>query len=443
MIRKKVRIKDAYKRDVGKGIIRIDPQVIADMSLKTGDVIEISHPAIEKKTAAILYPGKGKDLGTNTIRIDLSLRRNIGALINGKVEIRKVIAVLADKIIFAGLDESVEIRKPNLLVRMLFNQIITKDDIFGFKAMGRLIEFIVINHLPQADAVRVHLDTEVSIMKQTYKEISALEKRRKTYEDIGGLSDEIQQLREIVELPSRHPELFKRMGVDPPKSVLLYGLPGTGKTSLIRAVAHESKAYFITVRSPEITSKFQGETEANLREVFKEARKNSPSIIYFDKLDVFFPHSEDNSSSESERRVIAQLLSLLEGLERDDNIIVLAETNKLKNIDKAFRRHGIIDREIKLKLPNCQGRIEILKIHTRGVPLDEDVDIKVIAEKTKGFVGAELKALVNEAAILAMRLIQPQFDNENPIPNDVLPKLKIRMKHFFSAIDNMKPSTSN
>ncbi|MCK4286524.1 MAG: AAA family ATPase, partial [Candidatus Lokiarchaeota archaeon] len=229
---KNVRIKDAYKGDAGRGRIRIDPLVIKEMNLKTGDVIEIVHPIVGKKTAALLYPGKDEDKGSNAIRIDSSLRRNLNASLDDNVEIRRIEASLADRITFAGVEESVIIRDPNRLVRMLENRVITKGDILSFNAMGRRIDFIVIDYAPRADAVRIHLETKITISEKSHKELEELESRRVTYEDIGGLEEEIQKIREMIELPIRHPELFKRIGIDPPKGVLLHGPPGTGKTLL-------------------------------------------------------------------------------------------------------------------------------------------------------------------------------------------------------------------
>ena len=439
MNRKKVRIKDAYKRDAGRGRIRIDPHIILELHLRTGDVIEISRPAEEKKTAGLLYPGKLDDLDTNTIRIDSSLRRNIGASIDDMVEIRKIKSVKAEGITFAGLEESIIIRKSEQLTRMLENRIITIGDILSFNAKGRRIDFIVIDYSPKADAVRVHLNTKFTISKKTYKEILALKRRRISYEDIGGLSDEIRKLREVVELPLKHPELFKRMGVEPIKGILLYGLPGTGKTLLARAVAYESKAHFITVSGPEILSKYQGQSEENLRKMFKEAKKMAPSIIYFDKFDSIAPNRREFSTSEMGRKMIAQLLSLLDSLEGRGEIIVLAETTKIEDVDYAFRRPGRFDREIELKSPDSDGRFEILKIHTRGVPLYKDVDLKEIAEIAKGYVGADLKLLVKEAAMIPIREVVPFLDDDKGVPTEMLNSLQIKMKHFTSALDNKMP----
>lgn len=436
---RKVRIKDAYKADAGRGRIRIDPSVIEEMDLKTGDVIEIAHTVDDKKTAALLYPGKDEDRGSNSIRIDSSLRRNISASIDDIVEICKIEASLADRITFAGVEESVIIRRSDQLVRMLENRVITKGDILSFNAMGRRIDFIVVDYAPKAAAVRIHLDTKISISEKTHKELEELESRRVTYEDIGGLEEEIQKIREMIELPIRHPELFKRIGIDPPKGVLLHGPPGTGKTLLARAVAYETEAHFITISGPEIMSKFYGQSEENLRKLFEEAKDMAPSIIFIDELDSIAP-KRGEVTGEVERRVVAQLLSLLDGLEGRGEIIVIGATNRVNDIDPALRRPGRFDREIEIGVPDTDGRHEILLIHTRGMPLDKDVDLRLIAEKTHGFVGADVEALAKEAAMLAIREILPQINLDKPIPPEILMDLQINMKNFQSALNSIEPS---
>jgi len=436
---KKVRIKDAYKGDAGRGRIRIDPEVINELKLRTGDVIEISHPEILKKTAGLLYPGKVEDKGTNIIRIDSSLRRNIGAAIDDIVEIRKIEASLAGRITFAGLEESVAIRRSEQLVRMLENRVITKGDILSFNAMGRRIDFIVIDYSPRAAAVRIHLDTKITISEKTHKELEELEARRVTYEDIGGLEEEIQKIREMIELPIRHPELFKRIGIDPPKGVLLHGPPGTGKTLLARAVAYETEAHFITISGPEIMSKFYGQSEENLRKVFEEAKEMAPSIIFIDELDSIAP-KRGEVTGEVERRVVAQLLSLLDGLEGRGEVIVIGATNRVNDIDPALRRPGRFDREIEIGVPDTDGRYDILLIHTRGMPLYGDIDLRLLAEKTHGFVGADVESLAKEAAMLAIRDILPLIDLDKPIPTEILMDLQIKMKHFQTALNGIEPS---
>lgn len=436
---KKVRIKDAYKGDAGRGRIRIDPLVIKEMNLKTGDVIEIVSAVSGKKTAALLYPGKDEDKGRNVVRIDSSLRRNLNASLDDIVEIRKIEASLADRITFAGVEESVIIRDPNRLVRMLENRVITKGDILSFNAMGRRIDFIVIDYAPRADAVRIHLETKITISEKSHKEIEELENRRVTYEDIGGLEEEIQKIREMIELPIRHPELFKRIGIDPPKGVLLHGPPGTGKTLLARAVAYETEAHFITISGPEIMSKFYGQSEENLRKVFEEAKDMSPSIIFIDELDSIAP-KRGEVTGEVERRVVAQLLSLLDGLEGRGEIIVIGATNRVNDIDPALRRPGRFDREIEIGVPDTDGRYDILLIHTRGMPLHDDVDLRLMAEKTHGFVGADVESLAKEAAMLAIRKILPNINLDKPIPPEILMDLQIIMKNFETALNGIEPS---
>ena len=437
--RRKVRIKDAYKGDAGRGRIRIDPDVIMEMNLKTGDVIEIAHPMAGKKTAALLYPGKDEDRGSNSIRIDSSLRRNLSASIDDIVEIQKIDASLADRITFAGVEESVILRRSEQLVRMLENRVITKGDILSFNAMGRRIDFIVVDFAPKAAAVRIHLETKITISEKTHKELEELESRRVTYEDIGGLEEEIQKIREMIELPIRHPELFKRIGIDPPKGVLLHGPPGTGKTLLARAVAYETEAHFITISGPEIMSKFYGQSEENLRKLFEEAKEMAPSIIFIDELDSIAP-KRGEVTGEVERRVVAQLLSLLDGLEGRGEIIVIGATNRVNDIDPALRRPGRFDREIVIGVPDTDGRYEVLLIHTRGMPLHSDVDLRLIAEKTHGFVGADVESLAKEAAMLAIREILPKIDLDKPIPPEILMDLQIYMKDFQTALNSIEPS---
>ncbi len=436
---RKVKIRDAYKIDAGRGRIRIDPDLIKELNLRTGDVVEILHPAAEKKTAALLYPGKEEDRGTNSIRIDSSLRRNLNASLDDIVEIRKIEASLAERITFAGLEESIILRTPQQITQILENRVVTKGDIISFNAMGRRIDFVVIDYHPKAEAVRIHLDTKITISEKTHKEFEELERRKVTYEDIGGLEEEIQKIREMIELPIRHPELFKRIGIDPPKGVLLHGPPGTGKTLLARAVAGETDAHFITISGPEIMSKFYGQSEENLRKVFEEAKENSPSIIFIDELDSIAP-KRGEVTGEVERRVVAQLLSLLDGLEGRGEIIVIGATNRVNDIDPALRRPGRFDREIVIGVPDTDGRYEILLIHTRGMPLYKDVDLRLIAEKTHGFVGADVESLAKESAMLAIREILPKINLDKPIPPEILMDLQIKMNHFETALTGIEPS---
>jgi len=434
-----LKVKDAFKEDAGRGLVRIDPEVVKKLGLKTGDVIQIIHPLTEKKTAALLYPGRNEDKGTGTIRLDPSLRRNLGASVDDIVEIKKIEAALADKVIFAGLREAIVSRKSQQLARILENRVITKGDILSFYAYNKKVDLIVIDYFPRAEAVRIHLDTKIIISDKSHREIIEMEKLRVSYEDIGGLEDEIQKIREMIELPMRHPELFKRIGIDPPKGVLLHGPPGTGKTLLARAVAYETEAHFITISGPEIMSKFYGQSEQNLRKIFDEAKEKAPSIIFIDELDSIAP-KRGEVTGEVERRVVAQLLALMDGLESRGEIIVIGATNRVNDIDPALRRPGRFDREIEIGVPDTDGRYEILLIHTRGMPLHDDVNLRLIAEKTHGFVGADIEALAKEAAMLAIRRILPKIDLDKPIPLELLSDLKIRMQNFLDALNSIEPS---
>ncbi len=460
-LNKKVRVKDAFKQDAGRGIIRMDPDLMRQLDLKLEDIIEISQPLYNKKTAAVLMSGKPEDQGTNIIRIDPSLRRNIDVSIDDYVEIRKINAYPADSLTFTGLNESYFIRDIQQLAHRLENRVITKGDSLSFYAMGRRIDLVVLNYEPKVEAVKIHLSTKIKLTEKKIKElikqepsrikrvqyeaISELEeemeklRQRVTYEDIGGLEDIIQRVREIIELPIRHPELFKKIGIDPPKGVLLHGPPGTGKTLLARAVAFETDANFVSISGPEIMSKFFGQSEENLRKVFEEAKQKSPTIIFLDELDSIAPQRDENKG-QVESRVVAQLLSLMDGLEGRGEIIIIGATNKINNIDIALRRPGRFDREIEIGAPTIDGRQEILLIHTRGMPLASDLDLRLIAEKTHGFVGADIKALCKEAAMLAIREILPNIDLEEPIPESVLNNLEIKSNHFLEALNGIEPS---
>ncbi len=433
----KLRVKDAFKNDAGRGLVRIDPIIEDDLNLRTGDVIEILHPLIKKRTAALLFPGKDEDKGSNTIRIDPSLRRNLNVSIDNVVVIRKIEAALATKVTFAGLEIAVNLRNSQQLAKKLENRIITKEDILGFYANERRVDLIVVDYTPRADAVRIHVDTKIILSEKSHKELQELERSRVTYEDIGGLADEIQKIREMIELPIRHPELFKRIGIDPPKGVLLHGPPGTGKTLLAQAVANETEANFIRINGPDIMSKFYGQSEKNLRNIFTEAKEMAPSIIFIDELDSI-ALKRSKVRGEVERRMVAQLLSLMDELEGRGEIVVIGETNRVNDVDPALRRPGRFDREIEIGVPDADGRYEILQIHTRGMPLCQDVDLRFIAKKTQKFVGADVEALTKEAAMLAIREILPKINLDKPIPVKLLTNLNIKMKHFQTAITVIK-----
>ncbi|MFW9782334.1 MAG: CDC48 family AAA ATPase [Candidatus Heimdallarchaeota archaeon] len=456
-VEKKLRIKDALKEDAGRGIVRIDPNVINILDLKIGDIIRINHPILNKKTAALLSTGRSEDKGKGIIRMDPSLRRNLNASIDELVEIKKIKADLAEVITFAGLDYSLVPRDPQALARKLENRVIMKGDSLSFYAMAHRIDLVVMDYTPKTEAVRINLNTKIIFAENTqasieikrkvvkYEGISDIEEKlqkireRITYEDIGGLEDTIQKIREMIELPLRHPELFERIGIDPPKGVLLHGPPGTGKTLIAKAVASETDAHFISVSGPEIMSKFFGQSEENLRKIFEEGKENAPSIIFLDELDSLAP-KRDEGKNQPESRVVAQLLSLMDGLKGRGEMIIIGATNKVNNVDNALRRPGRFDREIEIKVPDTDGRNEILLIHTRGIPLDESVDLRELAEKTHGFIGADIKALCREGAMLAIKEIIPEIDLDKPIPEEVLSKLKIKMHHFIEALNSIEPS---
>ncbi|MBA7680697.1 ATP-dependent zinc metalloprotease FtsH [subsurface metagenome] len=412
---------------------------------------------MNKKTVALFFSGKDEDKGTNIIRMDPSLRRNLSASIDDLVEIKKIDANLAETITFTGLTHSLIPRDPQALARKLEKRVVTMGDSLSFYAMGHRIDLVVVNYTPKTEVVKISLNTKIAFTEQSqdfvevkktivkYEEISDIEKKlqkireKVTYEDIGGLEERIQKIREIIELPIRHPELFERLGIDPPKGVLLHGPPGTGKTLLAKAVASETDAHFISIGGPEIMSKFFGQSEENLRKIFEEAKENAPSIIFLDELDSIAP-KRDEGKNQVELRVVAQLLSLMDGLKGRGEIIVIGATNKVNNIDIALRRPGRFDREIEIKVPDNNGRYEILLIHTRGMPLEEDINLRLIAEKTHGFVGADIKSLCKESAMLAIREIIPEIDLDKPIPEEVLNRLKINMRHFLEALNNIEPS---
>ena len=455
---KRVRIKDAFKEDAGRGIIRLDPDLVTELGFKVGDVIEIFDPSFNKRTAAVLSSGSEEDRGTNIIRMDPSERRNINASIDEFVSICKIDASPAESLTLTGLEQSILIRDSQQLARKLEKRVVTKGDNLSFYAMGRRIDLVVLDYSPKTYAVKINLDTRINFTEKLdakAKEKSEppvkfeykieLEKDLQefhegiTYEDIGGLKDTIQKIREIIELPIRHPELFKKIGIDPPKGVLLHGPPGTGKTLLAKAVAYETDAHFISISGPEIMSKFFGQSEENLRNVFEEAKNKAPSIIFLDELDSIAPKREEGKS-QVESRVVAQLLSLMDGLGGRGEVIVIGATNKINNIDSALRRPGRFDREIEIGVPDVNGRYEVLLIHTRGMPLDKDVNLRYIAEKTHGFVGADVQVLAKEAAMLAIREIIPQIDLDSTIPQIILDNLKIKMKHFLDALNGIEPS---
>ncbi len=430
-----LRVADAYQRDVGRGIARVDPKVVDELGLTSGDVIQIVG---KKKTTALSWPGYESDIGKGTIRIDGYLRNNAGVSIDDKVTIRKIEAKIAQRLTLAPTEPLRIVGGEEYLSQVLEGRVLARGDYVPISVMGRKIDLVVTSTTPTAEAVIVTDQTEVTVGEQVKEAPRAIP--RIAYEDIGGLRPVIQKVREMIELPLRHPELFERLGVEAPKGVLLHGPPGTGKTLLAKAVASETNANFYSIGGPEIMSKFYGESEERLREIFKEAQENAPSIIFIDEIDSIAPKREE-VTGEVEKRVVSQLLSVMDGLQSRGKVVVIGATNRINSIDPALRRPGRFDREIEIGVPDRDGRLEILQIHTRGMPLAEDVDLKKLADVTHGFVGADLEALAKEAAIRALRRILPEINLEaENIPAEVLNKIIVRMSDFQEALKEVEPS---
>ncbi len=430
-----LRVADARQRDVGKGIARIDPQIAERLKLTSGDVVSIQG---KRTTYAISWPGYLEDVSTGTVRIDAVTRRNAGVSIDEKVTVKLAEAHEAESIGFAPT-EPLRIRNAEpYIARLLEGRVVTKGDIIELAIMGNKINLAVVSTKPAGPAVMITDNTTVTISEKPAPQVLA-GVPRVTYEDIGGLGDEIQKVREMIELPLRHPELFEKLGVEAPKGVLLHGPPGTGKTLLAKAVAGETSSNFYSLSGPEIMSKYYGQSEENLREIFKQAQENAPSIVFIDEIDSIAPKREE-VTGEVERRVVAQLLALMDGLEARGKVVVIGATNRPNALDPALRRPGRFDREIEIGIPDRSGRHEILMIHTRGMPLD-GVDLQALADVTHGFTGADLAALAKEAAMRAIRRALPKIDLEaESIPAEVLDSLRVTKEDFFCALREMEPS---
>ncbi|MDD1769769.1 MAG: CDC48 family AAA ATPase [Methanomassiliicoccales archaeon] len=433
---KVLKVAEAKSKDASRGIARVDPAVMDVLGLTPGDVIQIEG---KKRTVAIVWPGYPEDANRGLIRIDGMIRRNAETSIDEKVAIRKVVVKEAQKITFAPTEQLRIMGGEEYLNQSLEGRAVTRGDVVEINVMGRRIDLVVSSYAPGADAVLVNRATEVKISeKPATEDVTNIPKV--TYEDIGGLSDEVKKVREMIELPLRHPELFERLGVEAPKGVLLHGPPGTGKTLLAKAVAGETNANFVSIGGPEIMSKFYGESEERLREIFKQAEENAPTIIFIDEIDSIAP-KRDEVSGETERRVVAQLLALMDGLESRGKVVVIGATNRPNALDPAIRRPGRFDREIEINIPNRDGRLEILQIHTRGMPLAKDVDLEKLADLTHGYAGADLSALCKESAMHSLRRILPEIDLEAElIPVEVLNKIVVKKADFFDALREMQPS---
>jgi len=428
-----LKVLEAYTRDVGRGVARIDYDSMDTLNASTGDVIEIKG---KRRTVAKCLPLYPSDEGKGIIRIDGLGRNNSGIAIGDTIAVRKIKAVAAEKVVVAPLEAIPPIDERYLADALESVPLIKGDNVMVPYFGGRLT-FQVIGVTPAADAVLVTQKTVFHIAEkgETLRGVPQV-----TYEDIGGIADEIKKVREMIELPLRHPEIFEKLGIEAPKGVLLYGPPGTGKTLLAKAVANESNAHFISISGPEIMSKFYGESEARLREIFKEAREKSPSIIFVDEIDSIAPKREE-VTGEVERRVVSQMLSLMDGLEARGKVIVIAATNRPNAIDPALRRPGRFDREIEIKVPDKKGRKDILAIHTRNMPLADDVDLDKCAAVSHGYVGADLEYLCKEAAMKCLRRLLPELNLEDEkIPPETLEKLIVNGEDYQKALREVTPS---
>jgi len=430
-----LKVIESRPTDVGRGIARIDPAVFSQMGWQAGDVVGIEG---KKKTAALLWPGYPEDTGTGVIRLDGNTRRNAGVSIDDRVPVELIQASNAESVVFAPTVPLRITGAEAYLQRYMEGRVITKGDIIEISVMGRKIELMATRVSPRREALVIGDKTKIEVSDKPAKE----EKTgpRVTYEDIGGLSAEIKKVREMIELPMKHPELFERLGVEAPKGVLLYGPPGTGKTLLAKALASETNAHFETLSGPEIMSKYYGESEEKLRSLFKTAEEQAPSIILIDEIDSIAPKREE-VTGEVERRVVAQMLALMDGMESRGKVVVIGATNRPDSLDPALRRPGRFDREIEIGVPNRQSRLEILQIHTRGMPLAKDVEQEKLADVTHGFVGADLAALAREAGMRALRRILPELDLEvEAIPAEILNKIEVNNDDFLEALREMEPS---
>src|ERR671923_496439 len=432
-----LRVAETNPKFVGRGIALIDPKVMEELKLATGDVIEIiGH---KKKSYVLLWSSQPTDHGKGLIRIDGYTRSNISVGIDDKVTINKVKNVKkAEQVILSPTEELNIVGLEEHLPELLEGRVVAKGDTVPLNIMGRKIGFVITSTSPMDAASLIDSNTEFiigAVPKAASKGVP-----RVTYEDIGGLKNEVQKVREMIELPLRHPEIFDRIGIEAPKGVLLHGPPGTGKTLLAKAVANETNANFYSISGPEIMSKFYGESEERLREVFKEAEENAPSIIFIDEIDSIAPKREE-VTGDVEKRVVSQLLTLMDGIKSRGKLVVIGATNRPNAIDPALRRPGRFDREIEIGIPDEQGRLDVLQIHTRGMPLTEDVDLASIARVTHGFVGADLEALSKEAAMRSLRRILPEINLEEPkIPAEILNKIKVTKQDFEEALRDIQPS---
>ncbi len=461
----KLKVAEAIQDDVNKGIVRVDSSFMREIDVRPGDIVEIEGT---RKTVAIVdraYPG---DIGLNIIRMDGLARKNARTSIGELIAVRKAKVEAAKKVIIAPAREGIVVRaSANIFKQGLLGRAMTKGDIISLGGTRRRrtamsqspffdevfnmmeesmmaygfgdLKFVVAETNPKLPVI-ITEQTEVVLNPEAI-EVKDEAVPEVAYEDIGGLEDEIKKVREMIELPLKHPEIFERLGVEPPKGVLLHGPPGTGKTLLAKAVANETNAHFILINGPEIMSKYYGQSEENLRKKFEEAEKNAPAIVFIDEIDAIATKREE-TKGEVERRVVAQLLALMDGLKSRGKVVVIAATNVPNILDPALRRPGRFDRELEIGVPNKEGRLNILKIHTRNMPLAKDVSLKELAAVTHGFVGADVAALAKEAAMIVLRRVLPdlRYDKEEAFPKELLEKLLVLRKDFRDALKVVRPS---
>lgn len=432
-----LKVTEASINDVGRGIARIDPSDMNALGIETGDVVEIREEGKQKgkRTVAKVLPARPEDRGVSVLKIDGITRSNAGVTLGDKASIEKTGVKPAEKVVFepvgAGSSVGAEYARSALNGLALVEGDVVSVGTFG--AQDQLL----------AACVRPQGSCAVIIQPTTAIEMTGSKpgsRKILSYEDVGGLQNELRKIREMIELPLRHPEIVRQLGIEPPKGVLLYGPPGTGKTLIAKAVASETEAYFTSISGPEIVTKWVGESEGRLREIFQDAQKNAPSIIFIDELDAIAPKRE-NATGEVERRVVAQLLASMDGLEAREKVVVLGATNRPNSIDPALRRPGRFDREIMVGVPDRTGRLQILQIHTRGMPIDSEVNLERLADVTHGFVGADLSALCKEAAMRTLRRLLPAIDTDaKEIPREALAKLRVAMSDFEEALREVEPS---
>jgi len=429
-----MRIGESKQRDVGKKRARIGPEAMDYLHAAPGDVVEIKG---KRTSSAVVWPADEGEKNPDCVNIDGQTRKNVGLTLDDIVEVKKVEVKTAKTVVLMPINDVVTIDKEftDFVKNRLKGLPLTDGDEISVMILGNSMDF-KINKISPKRVVKIDRLSNLKILSEATTD----KKTRITYEEIGGLKAETSAMREIIELPLRHPELFSRLGVEPHSGVLLYGPPGCGKTLLAKVIASESDANMYSINGPEIMNKYYGETEARLREIFKEAKDNSPSIIFIDEIDAIAPKREE-AYGDVEKRVVAQLLALMDGLTERGNVIVLGASNRPDSIDPALRRPGRFDREMEISVPNADGRLDILHIHTRGMPLSDDIDLKNLATELHGYTGADIKSLCRESAIKSIRRYLPEIDLENErIPSKMLQSMEIKLSDIYDAMHEVVPT---